>query len=341
MVNEMTSSPARIDWRPILDLIERGSRFLVMTHIHPDGDALGSQLGLRRFLESLGKEVLATGCGAVPVKYRFLDRNELRVCGRSAPDDLDAIFLLDAGEWTRLGCESCQAREALTTKVYIDHHPLRPGIRADHLVVEPRFSSTAEMILDLILASGHPLTPAIAEPLYVGIVTDTGGFSYGNSTASAHRAAALLVEQGLDVRRITSHIYHQSSLARLRLIGVTLQRLEQTAAGVAWSFVTHEEMTAHGVGADELEGFIDIIRTMRETEIFIIFWQPAADRVKTSIRSRGRVAINLLAESLGGGGHPFAAGFASPAPIKDVIRLTVEAADRLLTAANGAPEPRA
>jgi phosphoesterase RecJ-like protein len=330
---------ARIDWTPVLDLIERGSRFLILTHVHPDGDALGSQLGLRRFLESLGKEVRTTGCGAVPLKYRFLDRNELSVCNQSVPDALDAVFLLDAGEWIRLGCATCRAREAPATKIYIDHHPLRPGVRADHLIVEPRFSSTAEMILDLILSSGRPLTPEIAEPLYVGIVTDTGGFSYGNSTGSAHRAAALLVEQGLDVRRITNFIYHQSTLSRLHLIGVALQRLAHSDAGVAWTFVTYEEMTTFDVGTDEMEGFIDIVRTLRETEIFIVFWQTASDQVKASIRSRGRVAINLMAENLGGGGHPYAAGFTSRDGIEIVVERTVAAAERLLMEQAASPAP--
>lgn len=324
-------SAGRIDWAPVIGLIDRGRRFHVLTHVNPDGDALGSQLGLRRFLEARGKEVVTTGCEPVPARYAFLDRGELSECRRSVPAGIDAVFLLDAGEWTRIGCPTCPSRDAAAPKVYIDHHPLRPGVRADQLIVVPSFSSTAEMVLDLVLAAGGPLTRAIAEPLYVGLVTDTGLFSYRNASPDAHRAAATLLEAGADARTIHAALYEGDSAGRLRLEGEALRRLRLSADGrLAWLSVSSAEMTAAGVPAAEMEGFVDLLRPLGSADVFVAFWETSPGRVRASVRSRGDVPVNDVAETLGGGGHPFAAGFEADGDLEEVVRRAVAAFEALL-----------
>ncbi len=321
----------RVDWKPVIEVIRRAKSVAVATHIHPDGDAIGSLLGLSRYLKSLGKMVLPLLGEPVPDRYHFLDQGEIHRFDEKKPIRADAIFILDIGSWDRLGDLSDPVHRARGKKVYIDHHRQEHPEQADHVVIDTSFSSTSEMIFDLITESGGEMTRAIAEPLYVGVVTDTGNLTFGNAGPATHCAAAVLVDTGLDLRVINGNIYQSSSLHRLRLVGMGLQRLVTTCNGkVVHTFLSHEEMRGMGVRPEEMDGFIDIIRSVRNAELFLLCWEPRPGAVKVSMRSRGNLRVDDVAESFGGGGHPYAAGYLVEEPLDAVVAKTLAALENLV-----------
>lgn len=317
------------DWSAVTAAIRAGRSFIVCTHITPDGDAIGSQLGLVRALRALGREAVALADAPPPEKYAFLDRGEITVT--EALPAADTVIVLDIAQWRRIGKHAAALKHTGERRLIIDHHPQVPDPAATVAVIDTEFSSTAELVADLLRALELPLTPDITEPLYVGIVTDTGRFSYGNGLARAHRVAADLLTTGLDARAIDDRIYHRSSLSRLKLIGRALERLRTAADGrIAHTFLTQADLAAHGLTPGDFEGFIDVIRTLRDAEIFLIFFEVADGRIKGSVRSRGAVAVARLAEKLGGGGHEFAAGFACSGTVADCQARAVALAEGLL-----------
>lgn len=319
------------DWREVAGLVRAKRHFVVLTHVNPDGDALGSQLGLLRILRGLGKEARALSDAPVPAKYSFLDHNEIEVMATCDHRDAEVMFALDIANWRRLGACAENLLTGRAVKVIIDHHPALGIPPGDVNIIDTGYTSTAELVLELAGALEVPLSRAVAEPLYVGMLTDTGKFSYGNGLARAHRAAAELLGAGVDARAIDAEVYQRNSLARLQLVGATLARLTTTAAGrIAHTWLAQADLRAAGVTPDDLEGFIDNIRTLRDAELYFIFWEDEAGRVKGSIRSRGRVKVNRLAEQLGGGGHEFAAGFIVPGPLAAAIARVLAGATDLL-----------
>ncbi len=317
------------DWSAVVDAIRAGQSFIVCTHVTPDGDALGSQLGLLRALRVLGKKAVALADAPPPEKYAFLDHGEITVTATLPA--ADTVIVLDIAQWRRIGTHAEALKRAGARRLIIDHHPQVPDPAATVAVIDTEFSSTAELVADLLRALDVPLTAAIAEPLYVGIVTDTGRFSYGNGLVRAHRVAADLLTTGIDARGIDDRIYHRSTLPRLKLIGRALERLRTAADGrIAHTFLTQADLQAHGVTAGDLEGFIDVIRTLRDAEIFLIFFETAPGVVKGSVRSRGTVPVVRLAEKLGGGGHEFAAGFAGSGTVAGLTARALALAEGLL-----------
>lgn len=319
------------DWRAVIELIRARHEFVLLTHVNPDGDAIGAQLGLLRALKALGKDARALADTPVPGKYAFLDHQEIAVQRTCDHRDAEVMFALDIATWQRLGACAGPLLTGRAVKVVIDHHPPTDAPPGDINVIATDYTSTSELVQELVEAMGLPLTREIAEPLYVGMLTDTGKFSYGNGLSLAHLAAARLLATGVDARAIDDAVYQRSSLARLKLVGVTLERLTVTAAGrLAHTWLTRDDLARAGIAPDDMEGFIDYIRTLRDAEIFIIFWETADGRVKGSMRSRGRVKINKLAEHLGGGGHEFAAGFILTTTLTDGIPHTLALAEQVL-----------
>lgn len=316
----------------LVELIRARREFVVLTHVNPDGDALGSQLGLLRALRALGKDARALADTPVPAKYAFLDHAEITVQTACDHRDAEVVIALDIANWRRLGACAEHLLTGRAVRVIIDHHPPPATPPADINVIDTGYTSTAEMVQELIAALGLKLTRELAEPLYVGMLTDTGRFSYGNGLARAHRAAADLLAAGVDARAIDDAIYQRSSLARLKLVGRALERLTLAAEGkVAYTWLSGDDLRTAGVTPDDLEGFIDSIRSLREVELFLIFWEIAGGMVKGSVRSRGRVKVNKLAEQFGGGGHEFAAGFVMAGQIENCIRQALASAATLLT----------
>lgn len=312
-----------------LEAVRRHQNFLVTTHINADGDGIGSELGLTRFLRDLGKNVTVLNSTATPRNYRFLDScGEIRIFDPSTAvqeyQSAEVIFILDINKWERLGPMTDFVRHHSALKVCIDHHPLCGTFADVNLVCEDACAS-GELVLELIRATNVPLTAQIAEPLYASILTDTGAFRFPNTTEKTHLAAAQLLSTGIDSSYIYEEIYERCSHARVRLLGETLSNLEYLHSGrLAWMMITQPMIRQAGAETEEIEGFADLARGIRKVEASFLFIELPDGKVKVSLRSKGDVDVNKFASKFGGGGHRHASGILMDGPVAIAVNRVLQ-----------------
>jgi bifunctional oligoribonuclease and PAP phosphatase NrnA len=315
------------------EVVLKHHSFLITTHINPDGDGIGSELALARFLQGIGKKVTVLNSTPTPRKYRFLDStNEIRLfeeLGSLPPADV--IFILDISRWERLGNIAQLVQNHAGIKICIDHHPLNGNFADINLICEDACAS-GELVLRLINSMNHPITPQIAEPLYASILTDTGAFRFPNTSSQTHAAAAQLLSTGIRSEQIYDQIYERCSPARVKLLGVALSNLEYLHSGrLAWMAISQLMLLQTGVEVEEIEGFVDIARGIRSVEAALLFIELPADKVKVSLRSRGNVDVNCFASRFGGGGHRHASGILMDGPFPGVIDRILQHTSVLFT----------
>jgi phosphoesterase RecJ-like protein len=308
-----TATPGVLETREsVLSALRDGERFALVTHEHPDGDALGSLIAMQRILVALGKDSVAfITADDFPLgyEYRWLD---LEGITSELPDDLAerTVVFLDCGNIDRNPVEEFRRPEA--TILNIDHHHdnTRFGTVA-HVVEEA--SCTAEIVWDLMRGLGVELTPVIAEALYVGLVTDTGRFSYENTGPSAHMMAADLIAAGVDVALVYRRVYEGWPEAKLRLVALALSRARVLAGGaLALTQISHEDFLSTGADDGYTEGIVDRLRAVEGTKVAALARElsDGSGRWKVSLRSSdGEVDVSMIARAGGGGGHKAAAGF--------------------------------
>jgi phosphoesterase RecJ-like protein len=313
------------DLQAVADVLRSRERFAVVSHENPDGDALGSLLGAALGLRELGKDVVMYLAGDVPVpaEYRFLDLSEVT---RELPPDIDERVLLavDCANARRIA-ESGEAIERATFVLDVDHHHDNSRFGNVNLVV-PDASSTAEVVRDILRELDVELTPAIAEALYVGLVTDTGRFQYTNTTPKALRLAAELVEAGADVHGIFRHVYETVQFAKLKLLARALERARLFDGGrLVVSYLLRDDFVAVGAEEPFSEGIIDHLRAVEGSEMVALIREPPRDEGPTrriSLRSsHDEVDVSAIARLRGGGGHRQAAGFASEESIEEIVEF--------------------
>ena len=315
------------------DAIRRFQYFLITTHVNPDGDGVGSELGLARFLRALNKNVSIVNSTALPHNYRFLDRTgQVRIFDPHNTDELDRaeiIFICDISRWERLGPMNDYIRNHSAIKICIDHHPVC-GDFADINLICVDACASGEILLDLITSMSGELTSEIAEPIYASILTDTGGFRFPNTTAKTHAAAARLLATGINSSEIYEQIYERCSPARIKLLSLALGKLEYMHDGrLAWTTITQNMMRQTGVQPDEIDGFADIARCIRRVEVSLLFIELFDGNIKISLRSKGDVDVNCFASRFGGGGHRHAAGILVSGPLSAVIDRILESTSLL------------
>jgi phosphoesterase RecJ-like protein len=309
------------------------SRFLLTTHEGPDGDALGSLLGLHRVLTQLGKDsvmFLAAKEFPLPVEYRFLPLTDVF---HEPPVDLvdRTVVFLDCGNIDRMPVDSLRRDEG--TILNIDHH--HDNTRFGTLnVVDTEASCTAEIVYRIARGLGAEITPEIASALYVGLITDTGRFMYENTGPAAHRMAAELIEAGVDVHDTYRRLYERVPLEKLRLISRALDRIERIDGGaLAITYISNEDYTASGADESLTEGVIDYVRSLEGTELAAVVrdrGEAGHAARKVSLRSTsGDIDVSAIARLHGGGGHPRAAGFSTDLPYDELVEsLRAELAAR-------------
>lgn len=304
-------------------------RFVVTTHENPDGDALGSLLGLHLGLQSLGKDsVMVLGAEQLlPREYRFL---ELERAGLSRVRPADAgdrvLVAVDCAQEGRIGAKDLYPSDGVV--VNIDHHHDNTRFGDVDLVVADA-SSTGEVLADVLHALGVALTPHIAEALYAAVVTDTGRFQYSNTTPKALRLAAELIEAGADVGRVFRGVYESVELAKLKLLGRALGHATAHEGGrVVVSHLTRADFASAGAEEPASEGVIDHLRAVAETELVALIRElaPGGPRCKVSLRSStDALDVSAIARQSGGGGHRQAAGFSSELEIDGVRAFILDA----------------
>lgn len=307
----------------VAQAIREHNRFLVVAHENPDGDALGSMLGLTLGLRELGKDALMylAGTAPLPAEYKFLALHELR---RDVPPDVGERVLLavDCANERRIS-EERSAIEGAAIVIDIDHHHDNSRFGEVNLVVDDA-SSTAEIVRDVLRELDVPLTPEIALPLYVGLVTDTGRFQYTNTTPKALELAAELVEAGADVHGVFRHVYETVQFAKLKLLARALERAQLFEGGrLVVSYLLKDDFGAVGAEEPYSEGIIDHLRSVEGAEMVALIREPPRNEGparRISLRSsHDEVDVSAIARQAGGGGHRQAAGFSSEKSIAEII----------------------
>lgn len=295
-------------------------------HVGPDGDALGSMLGLAIAASNRGKEVVASFAQpyVVPPSLSFLP-DEFLVSPDRFPRAPDLMVVLDAGSLDRLGDLAANASDATTTLVF-DHHVTNSGF-GDVSVVDPTAAATGELVYEVLGELGWEITPEIAMCLLTSLMTDTGRFQYSNTTAQTHRIAASLMEAGARPDVIARHVYEEAPFGYLKAAAVALGRAELDGTlGVVSTSLTDDDLKTCGIGWDDVENLIDLVRLAVEADTAILAKGHTDGRVMVSMRSRGDTDVGSLAAALGGGGHRLAAGFTTegePGAVIDRVRKLV------------------
>ncbi len=301
----MTTGPLR----EAAEIISGARSIAMACHIGPDGDALGSMLGLAAAASNRGVEVFPSFGEpfTVPDAFRFLPL-DLLVKPAMLPAEPDVMVTFDAGSVDRLGVLAEPAGRARQL-VVIDHHVSNTGFGSVNLI-DPAAAATAEIVYLLLVEMGWDLDPVVATCLHVGMVTDTGRFQYSNTTPATLDVASKLVAAGARPEIIGQHVYEEVPFGYLGVAGLVLQRaVLEPERRLVWSVLTAADMERHGIGLDDTDPLIDAIRVARESDVAMLLKDLGDDRVKVSMRSRGRADVGAVAVALGGGGHHNAAGF--------------------------------
>ncbi|MGA2067719.1 MAG: bifunctional oligoribonuclease/PAP phosphatase NrnA [Thermoguttaceae bacterium] len=311
-----------IDWAKLAEIIHAHQRFLLVCHIRPDCDALGSELAMAAILEHFGKDVLLVNDFAVPPTLRFLDpERKVRQLGGDVRAeqlrDRQVIIVLDTSAWIQLGKMADVLRASTAVKVVLDHHLSADDLGAT-LFKDVESEATGRLVADAADALGVPLGPKIAEPLFAAVATDTGWFRFATATAGTFRLAARLVEAGAAPDRLFRQLYETDSLPRLRLIGRTLARTCTELDGrLIHTWIEHADFKATGALASDTEDIINMTLTVGGTEVAFILVELSSGALKLSLRSRSDVDCARLAEQFAGGGHRRAAGATLPGPLAE------------------------
>jgi len=317
------------DMQTVAAALGERDRFLVTSHEAPDGDALGSLLGMHLALRSLGKDAVMFlgGPAPLPGEYRFLelaDRGLLRELPADAGER--ALVAVDCASAGRVGAEPGLVERAPYT-INIDHHHDNPRFGDVNLIV-PDASSTGEVLADVFRELGVELTPEIAEALYIALVTDTGRFQYANTTPKALRLAAELVEAGADVHRVFQGVYENVQFAKLKLLARALDRARVLEGGeIVVSHLLRDDFEAVGATEPYSEGIIDVLRSVEGALVSALIREPPREGGpvrKVSLRSSvDEVDVSAIARRSGGGGHREAAGFSSDLSVDEITDFIV------------------
>jgi phosphoesterase RecJ-like protein len=310
------------DLKAIADAIRERERFLVVTHENPDGDALGSLLAATLALRSLGKDAVMYLAGEAPLprEYAFMPLEGLV---REAPADAAERVLLavDCAKEERIGDSDAVSRAPFVLDV--DHHHDNTRFGDVNLIV-PDASSTGEVLRDVIAELGLDLTPELAEPLYIALVTDTGRFQYANTTPKALRLAAELVEAGANIHAVFQQVYESVDFAKLKLLARVLDRAEVLEGGrIVVSHLLRSDFAEVGASEPYSEGLIDYLRAVEGAELAVFVREQlssGAEAHKGSLRSSiDELDVSAIARTFGGGGHRQAAGFSTDLPLAEIV----------------------
>lgn len=327
--------------RSVAEALAGARRIVLTTHINPDGDGLGSEVGLAHLLRALGKEVAVANPSLTPPRYDFLFR-DLPDLDRSAEAvkairRADLVVVLDIADSGRLGSLGPEVMDRGVPVVCVDHHA-SPGTLPDGpRYVDPTAAATGELIYELAVANGWTVIPEVARALYVALVTDTGGFRFSNTHPRTLRIAADLLEVGIDPESIYLDVYANAPAGRPRLLAETLATLVvEQEVGLAWVTVPPGALERYGVSPDDLEGIVEHPRSIAGMRLAILFRELTGGRIKVSLRSVGEVNVAEFAHRLGGGGHAKAAGVALAGGLAEVQeRILREAREYLNGLGNG------
>lgn len=328
-MNYQTPESRRQPIEETLEALRSAQRVILSTHINADGDGAGSQVALGAWLRGQGKEAWIINPTPFPKAMTSLlsSRDWILDAGSPAAREVaakaDLAVVVDTGEVPRIGSVMDLIRDL--PAVVIDHHPPGPEPIPGISFRDPAACAAGELVFDLLMAAGEPLTHEAARGLYVAVLSDTGSFRFANTTPSAHRIAAVLLEAGADPEELHRMAYGNVPLRKLRLLRAALEHLEvDPEGGVAWMTVPTESYDELGANADDIEGLVNYPREIEGIEVGLLFRETAKGATKVSFRSNGQVDVNALARHFGGGGHVRASGAVVHRPLSEVREEVLE-----------------
>lgn len=318
--------------KPIINLIKehilKAHRILVASHASPDGDAIGSLLGLGWALRQLGKDVtLACPTSPLPPSLAYLPGSEGIVSSLTGRYDL--IIVLDSGDLERLDKMYNYAVFAGTPLVNIDHHITNQRFGTINWI-DAGAAATAEMIYTLVRRLGVMIDERIATCLLNGIITDTLGFRTPSTTAQTLRTAASLMDAGASLHNVVEQAYNAKPLGVARIWGQALQEM-QIEDGLAWATVTQQMLQEQCVSEDEVKGLVSFMRGIQGIRVAILFMENGTGKIKVEFRSAPQISVAELAARLGGGGHKQASGCTLLGPMSAAQERVLAEARKLVS----------
>jgi phosphoesterase RecJ-like protein len=311
------NAPADEVWAEAVALLRGADEVALACHLGPDGDALGSMLALGLGLRSLGTPVVASWGSepfAVPAQYAFLPGLDLLVPPEEFPDAPGVLVTFDTGSVDRLGSLAHVPAKAGAV-VVVDHHASNTKYGSVNLL-DPDAAASALVVDELLRRLGVPLTADVAACLYTGLTTDTGSFKYQATTPAVHHVAARLLATGIDHAAIAREVWDTNRFGYVKLLGVLLERATlEPGHSLVWSWSTQADFAVYGVGMEDIEGAIDVLRTTVEADVAVICKETPSAAYAVSMRSKGGVDVGAVCVGLGGGGHRYAAGYTSEADL--------------------------
>ena len=336
----MTSTTATDARARIADEIRKRQRFVLSSHVRPDGDAIGSQLAMAFALWQLGKEVRLVNRDQAPAPMMvFPGVSRIEVAGR-IDDPGDAVIVMECGDLTRTGVDGFERGFVIN----IDHHLGNSNYGALNWF-DGTAAACGEMVFELIAELGVPLTPEIATHIYVAILTDTGSFHYSSISPRTFDICRQCVEAGIDPPAIAGAIFDSNSLGRLKLFGAVLSKMELDATGrVATVYVDQKLAQECGGTYEDTEGIVNLPLTVKEIEAVAFFKEAGPDDWRVSMRSKDDVDVNAIAKEFGGGGHKNASGCSARGSFRELKQIfqdkLLAAIEKAWTASSSSTSPK-
>jgi phosphoesterase RecJ-like protein len=319
-----------INWPRFVEIICSHQRFLLICHVRPDCDALGSELAMAAILEARGKDVLLVNDFAIPPTLTFIDpAHKVKQLGTDVTAeqlaDREVIMVLDTSAWIQLGKMADVIRQSKAIKVVLDHHVSSDDLGAE-MFKNTSAEATGRLVVEAADSLGVALTPEIAAPAFAALATDTGWFRFASTSAETYRLAGRLVEAGAKPDLLYKQLYEGDTLGRLRLIGRTLARTQTELDGhLVHTWIEQADFEAAGALPSDTEDIINMTLTVGGTEVAVILVEQANGQFKVSFRSRSNVDCSKLAEQFKGGGHKRAAGATVDGPLDAAQPRVLEA----------------
>ena len=315
-MSESTNHPTTATFEQISEVLRSHQSFVLLSHVRPDGDAIGSQLALGFALLAMGKSVRLINEDGLPESMAFLRGSERIELPPAEPFEVEVAIALDTATKPRLGEAALHAASMAGIWLNIDHHISNPQY-GDLNLVDATSPATGQILYDLIVSQDLPLPAETRDAIYVAVSTDTGSFQYPSTTARTYEMAADLIRRGVDVGTINSQTYDELPFRRLELMRAMLDTLERTPDGiVAWWELAERTRLDLALRPEDSEGLIDVIRAIRGVQLAVFFEELPDGRVRVSMRSKDRrLDVCKIAAEFGGGGHALAAGLRIMGPL--------------------------
>lgn len=336
-MSESTDTPPNASFDEIGEVLKSNESFLLLSHIRPDADAIGSQLALGYSLLAMGKQVRFVNEDGLPENLEFLPGSEKIETPPAEAIDVDVVIALDTAAKPRLGDNALKAAEKGKFWLNIDHHKSNPKY-GDMNLIDSTSPATGQILYDLITHLEMPFPDETRDSIYVATSTDTGSFQYPSTTAKTYDMAADLIRRGLDVGAINSKTYDEQPYRRLELMRALLNTLERSEDGLVANWMMRDQVRVdYDLLPEDSEGLIDIIRGIRGVQVAAFFEELPDKKVRVSLRSKDKsFDVCQVAQEFGGGGHALAAGIRMLGPIEDAkAKVLAEIRRRLDEASNG------